>query len=283
MKLREAALRAQAYFERLPPDLIKHRDSEGGFSIAAHLGHLLAADYDEIAARDIWARAIGGNAAEGILALRLCGAPNNPFGSSTRWSKWRVPPQEVFARVAKMESLPSLRGPDSFGCNLEKADLSGARLGGVDLSGVILTSANCQDADFRDACLAEADLDHAVLTGANFEGADLSYATLNEATATGANFRGANLMEVTADEADFSDADMRDADMRSSRMPGSSFFAARLNGAQMQNGYFQRSEFWKAELDGANLQGADTRDTEGEIANWGIDERLERLGHAIIP
>jgi fluoroquinolone resistance protein len=58
-------------------------------------------------------------------------------------------------------------------CNLELADLSGARLGGCDLTGCDLREADLTGADLEGADLKGADLFHALLMGAKLAGADL--------------------------------------------------------------------------------------------------------------
>ena len=68
------------------------------------------------------------------------------------------------------------------GCDLRKANLTGANLIGADLSGT----------DLRDAYLKGA-----FLSGANLEGADLSGAFLMDANLSGANLNGAALSYTT--------------------------------------------------------------------------------------
>ena len=88
-------------------------------------------------------------------------------------TKWDIPPAVVFAQVAKVKTLPQLRGGDLSHAYLCEADLSGADLRSVDLR-----YANLFGADLSYADLSYADLSYAKLTGADLDGADFDGALL---------------------------------------------------------------------------------------------------------
>ena len=144
---------------------------------------------------DAFAKLIGGNRAHVILMLREAGAGHNPL-SEAPWPSSR---EEVWARAARIETLPDLSGANLSGADLSGADLSYADLSDADLSGVYLA----------DACLKGADL-----TGANLKGADLKGADLIDANLSGADLYRANLID-----ADLSGANLTSADLTSAIMP----------------------------------------------------------------
>lgn len=83
-------------------------------------------------------------------------------------------------------------------CNLELADLSGARLAECVLSDCDLREADLSNADLTDADLTRANLFHAILTGAKLGGADLRGAEVSGLDLTVLATREG--LKVTADQ-----------------------------------------------------------------------------------
>jgi uncharacterized protein YjbI with pentapeptide repeats len=102
---------------------------------------------------------------------------------------------------------PNLRSADLQGCNLERAYLSGERLG--------------RQVDMSDADFFEADLTGASLKGSRAERTVFYHATLKNAVLRNAELVGA----------DFRNADVTDADFRNADLSGARFEGAVLTGA----------------------------------------------------
>ena len=116
---------------------------------------------------DAFAKLIGGNRAHVILMLREAGAGHNPL-SEDSWSSTR---EEVWARAARIETLPDLAGADLYRANLSGAYLSGADLYRANLSGADLSGANLSGANLSGANLSGANLYRANLIDADLSGA----------------------------------------------------------------------------------------------------------------
>ena len=184
---------------------------------------------------DAFAKLIGGNRAHVILMLREAGAGHNPL-SEAPWPSSR---EEVWARAARIETLPDLAGADLTDADLTDANLAGAYLKGADLSDADLSGANLYrsnlkganlfHADLIDADLIDADLSGANLSdtslyltdlsGANLSGANLSGANLSGANLKGANLYGVYLADANLSDANLSGANLTSADLTSAIMP----------------------------------------------------------------
>ena len=148
---------------------------------------------------DAFAKLIGGNRAHVILMLKEAGAGHNPL-SEAPWPSSR---EEVWARAARIETLPDLAGADLSYADLYRADLYRA-----DLSGADFTGANLSGADLYRAHLKGAHLKGAHLRGAHLIAADLSGADFTGADMSGANLYGANLSDTSLIDADLTGAIM---------------------------------------------------------------------------
>ena len=148
---------------------------------------------------DAFAKLIGGNRAHVILMLKEAGAGHNPL-SEAPWPSSR---EEVWARAARIETLPDLAGADLYRANLCRAYLYRA-----DFTGADLVYANLLGAD-----LYRADLSGADLSGAYLRGAHLIAANLSDTNLTGANLYGANLYGANLYGANLSDTNMTGAIM----------------------------------------------------------------------
>lgn len=107
-----------------------------------------------------------------------------------------------------------------------QAELQHARLTGLDLRGVRLSYANlcgvfCQDQDLSGADLSGALLTDADFSGSTFVGADLSGADFSRSDLVCCNFRDADLSDT-----DFENADLMGADLRGARIDGAKFTQA---------------------------------------------------------
>ena len=179
----------------------------------------LGGDGDYLRKANAFAEAMGGNRAHLILMLQEAGAGHNPL-SSEAWPNSR---EKVFAKLAEMEELPSLRE-----ANLQRTDLQEAYLQGANLQEAYLQGANLQEAilwraNLQEATLWEVNLQEAYLWEANLRGADLQGANLREATLWGADLREANLQG-----ADFWKANLQRADLRKANLQGADLWGANL-------------------------------------------------------
>jgi len=126
-------------------------------------------------------------------------------------------------------------------CNLQGADLSGARMidsqleycnmRGANLSGSTALGASFAGTDMRDANLSKANFTLAGLGGVILAGANLEEATLVSVRAAGVNLRGANLRY-----ADLTAADLRGADLTGADLHRAILWEADFAGAVMPNG-----------------------------------------------
>ena len=126
-------------------------------------------------------------------------------------------------------------------CNLQGADLSGARLidtqleycnmRGVNLSGCTGLAVSLTGSDLREANLSKANLTMANIGGAILADANLEEATLVSTRMSGANLRGANLRH-----ADLTGADLRGADLTGADLYRATLYETDFSGAVMPNG-----------------------------------------------
>jgi len=126
-------------------------------------------------------------------------------------------------------------------CNMQGADLSGARLTetqlpyanlrGANLSGVAGVITDFTGADLREANLSRANLTMAKMGGAIMAGANMEEATLVSTRMPGANLRGANLRS-----ADLTGADLRGADLTGADLYRACLYETDFAGAIMPNG-----------------------------------------------
>ena len=214
----------EGYFKRLSPDLVDQREPRyhphRPCCVGAHLASVFCApETDYLRGADAWASAVGGNRAHAILLLRNAGAAFDPFSGA----RWPTPPARVFARVAKLETLPDLVGAD-----LEHVDLHEADLRGADLSRAYLEHVDLHEADLRGADLSRAYLKHANLRTAKLDGTILHGAVLRHADLTGATLDGTDLRG-----ADLSYADLSDLDLSTTRLNRANFFAANVTGTRV--------------------------------------------------
>jgi uncharacterized protein YjbI with pentapeptide repeats len=164
-------------------------------------------------------------------------------------------------------SAASWEGIELGEANLERADLSRAKLRGANLThselsrailrGINLVGARLADVfairtDFHGADLSQADLSRGRFTAARF-----TKAILNAVSAAGADFQRANL-----NGASFCLADLRRADFRAASLVNTDFQDANLQGADLSELVLKR-----ANLRGADLSGSDLRrcDLEGLV------------------
>ncbi len=125
--------------------------------------------------------------------------------------------------------------------DLNRADLSGARLSGANLSEATLIRAN----------LNEATLIRANLSGARLSGANLSRANLSEATLS-----RANLSEATLSRTHLSGARLSGANLSGANLSGANLSGARLSGATLSGATLSRAHLSGADLSEATLIGA---------------------------
>lgn len=109
-----------------------------------------------------------------------------------------------------------------------QAELQHARLSGLDLRGVALPYASlcgvlCRDQDLAGADLTGALLTDADLSGSSFEGARLCGADLSRSDLVRCNLRDADLAG-----ADFENADLTGADLRGANLAGTRFVGAAM-------------------------------------------------------
>ena len=97
--------------------------------------------------------------------------------------------------------VPDLSGAYLKCLSLERANLSGVRLGGADLTGAYLIHANLSQARLAHAHLSGATLTFANLSGSILREADLSSAKLQSSILSGATLDGADLSGAKLDNA----------------------------------------------------------------------------------
>ena len=151
-----------------------------------------------------------------------------------------------------MSEKENLSGLDLNRVNLSKAKLDSANLSGTDLSEANLSDAILWDANLSDvrlvyanlsgAILSDANLSNAILWDANLSGTDLSEANLSGARFWDANLSGVRLLDSNLSYAKLSDANLSDAI---------------LDRANLSNVILDRANFSGARLDSVNLSGAD--------------------------
>ena len=179
---------------------------------------------------DAFAKLIGGNRAHVILMLKEAGAGHNPL-SEAPWPSSR---EEVWARAARIETLPDLAGANLTGANLTGAYLADADLSGADLSGADLYRANLIDTSLKYANLTGADLAGANLIDADLSDADLSDADLTGADLSGAYLKGANLSDTSLKYANLTGADLAGANLTGAYLTGAYLSGAYLSGAYLK-------------------------------------------------
>ena len=156
-----------------------------------------------------------------------------------------------------------LEGADLVGVDLTRAKLEGANLQGAWLDEASLRGANLQGADLRGAKLQGADL-----RGANLQGAWLGQADLSWANLTRADLRRAYLPKTKLEEADLQGAKLEEADLRGANLQGAWLGQADLAGASLawadlRGAYLPKTKLRGAELDGAKLQGVNLAEVLG--------------------
>jgi len=122
-------------------------------------------------------------------------------------------------------------GPSSAAKGAQ-AQLQHARLSGLDLRGVELPYANlcgayCQDQDLSGANLSGALITDADFSGSSFEGANLAGADFSRSNLICCNLRDADLTGT-----DFENADLTGADLRGARVEGAVFAQAYMERVQ---------------------------------------------------
>jgi len=143
--------------------------------------------------------------------------------------------------------------------NLERIDLTGAKLTGADLTGADLTGAKLSKADLTDANLFYADLTDANLTGAKLSKADLTDANLTGAKLSKADLTDANLFDADLSEAKLSGADLSRADLSEAKLSGADLSRADLTGAKLSRADLSGADLSRADLTGAKLKGTKRR------------------------
>ncbi|WP_172296552.1 pentapeptide repeat-containing protein [Pseudoruegeria sp. HB172150] len=139
---------------------------------------------------------------------------------------------------------------------LDRVDLSGARMNHAFLAGIYMRSA-----DFRRSVLNNADMEDVDASNSSFDGADLSGAHLEQAFLRHSTFKGARLIKAGLEEARLSCAKFEDAVMHEARFDGAfmdstDFTGANLANASFRGAYGKRADFRGAKMEGADLEGA---------------------------
>jgi uncharacterized protein YjbI with pentapeptide repeats len=154
--------------------------------------------------------------------------------------------------------------------NVDRADLSNARLAAVALPGTTLSGFGLIGADLEGADLVGVDLTRAKLEGANLQEAWLDEASLREANLQGADLRGANLQG----------ADLRGANLHGAWLGQADLAGASLAWADLRGAYLPKTKLRGAELEGAKLQGVNLTEVLGltweqlDLAVYNLETRL---------
>lgn len=136
--------------------------------------------------------------------------------------------------------------------NLRGARLDGAHWAGVDLRGAFLCDQQMNRAD-----LSRARLDGATFTGAHLAGTNFTGASLRKARADHATLIRAMLVGAEAVGVNFACADLTGADLCAANLTAAGFANADLTDAQLCRACFHMATFDRATVCGADLSGAD--------------------------
>ncbi len=144
-----------------------------------------------------------------------------------------------------------LHNCDLRGAQLDKANLSRARLIGANLSGASLRRINLSHALLMDANMSKARLGHA----------NLSHASLGDAIMIGVSLGHANLKKASAGKANLSGAQLEWADLSNAGFSRTNMTNVTLAGATLVKTSFWGADLSDAWMSGANLEGADLTGT----------------------
>lgn len=155
-----------------------------------------------------------------------------------------------------------LAGADFTGADLRRAILIGAtmqggRIAAADLTRGRLSGINLTDADGVGACLAEVDVEFAILANSDFRDADFRDADMSGVILDGANLSGANLRRANLRGASFQNTILSGADLRDARMGGAILKRTSLKEADLRGAYLRVAKFHRTDLKGADLRGAE--------------------------
>jgi uncharacterized protein YjbI with pentapeptide repeats len=113
---------------------------------------------------------------------------------------------------------------------------------------------NLERAQLSNARLNHAELFKANFTTANLENADLTHANLNEATLSGANLRGAILHTSQIKSASLILADLQGADLSNANLVGSILYQANLSDAKLNHAFLTKANLGLARLTRAKVR-----------------------------
>jgi uncharacterized protein YjbI with pentapeptide repeats len=183
------------------------------------------------------------------------------------WNKWRdenpnIERPDISGAKLRQANLSSanlvggnLGGADLFRAILIKANLRATNLSKADLSGATLNSANLREADLREANLFGADLSEADLSKADLRGTTLYSVNLSEADLSKADLSKAGLIHANLKLADLREADLREADLRHANLSVANLGKADLRGADLADVSLVNADLRGADLTGCRVYG----------------------------
>ena len=150
-----------------------------------------------------------------------------------------------------------LRGRRSTASDTDRGDDAtrtprGGRSNSRRLSGINLTDADCAG-----ACLAEVDIEFAIMANADFRDADFHDADMSGVILDGADLSGANLRRANLRGASFQNTRLCGADLRGARMGGAFLKYTSFKGTDLRGAYLRVARFHRTDLSGADLRGVE--------------------------
>jgi len=168
------------------------------------------------------------------------------------------------------------------GPNLNRVNMTGAKLSGVYLPGVLLNDADISNADFSKSDLTGAKFQNANAEGALFQEADLTGVWMPDTNLSHANLEGAKLLGGHLASANLFGANVKQADFEKANIQHATLGTMSFSNANLQDCNLRGATGWKGtEFARADITGATLPDAHGGFESLKIVEEISKNARKI--